>query len=419
MKGSKITGFIGVLLFAAAALTAGVSWVQWQIHFPAENPTDLNVRWNESRCAHEGVNPFKVFNREIEHERYKGIARPDMPKDETPGKARVHAYPPWHVVYTWFYGELSFGYVAAIMYFIYGISAFFVVRRLDLLVSGDNKFLFWGIIAALAAAPLVSALYVGNYGLLLGALLMLFIIAEEKGHQIIVGLLWALIMSKPQVGVLLVFPLLFRKRYIAIGVAVSVCVLSTFWLANVYGESALSLILQIPKIGAPFVAEAGRGPYWLRFLPEWCALPVKNSIMLASIVGCGWLSWRFRNAKEWFVRYAPYAFFFPLWTYSQSHDRLAAFPFIALLALVLIDMLRNGSCRKIVAAMLIAMACEMFFSATWGILASKEVFNAAGKGWIYVGLTYPFHIVWFAFSVFVLVRGPKILFADKEDTLRI
>lgn len=68
--------------------------------------TDLQMRYNEVSLAHEGINPFYVWNHEIEHEKYCGWYRPDMKSNCNGKEEKVHYYPPWH--FTFFGGILIF-----------------------------------------------------------------------------------------------------------------------------------------------------------------------------------------------------------------------------------------------------------------------------------------------------------------------
>ena len=68
---------------------------------------DLRLRRNEIRCAHQGVNSFRIWTRETTLSGFTPITRPDMENlPRAPGDAVVHAYPPWHTAMFYFYGWL-------------------------------------------------------------------------------------------------------------------------------------------------------------------------------------------------------------------------------------------------------------------------------------------------------------------------
>ncbi len=310
------------------AVTIKTDWGCW---------FDLSMRYHEISCAHTGVNPFHIWNRTVESGRYKGLSRPDKP-DETrtdDTRATIHAYPPWHTTFFWWYGWLSREVVVTLFLLcscsIFAL-AFFLFRRwapADLWPC----IIYWSTLLILMLKSFRLTMDVGNYGcfLLLGSLILFF--GMKKTNFLLLGAAWALIMIKPQVGVLFFWPLLFARRYAAIAVAVILCLLATLWPAHVYGESPFELILQVPRLGAPYVVD------WRNFV----SLTVGRmtgclGVSIWSVfcfAACGLLSFQMRASNSDLMKFLPVCIFIPIWTYALAVDWLVLWPLYVAMAILL------------------------------------------------------------------------------------
>lgn len=84
-------------------------------------PIDLRFRRDEIRCAHQGVNSFRIWNREISLKGFTPLDRPDMPNVERGKDDRyVHAYPAWHTCFFYFYGWMPEHICIVLMAVIFG-----------------------------------------------------------------------------------------------------------------------------------------------------------------------------------------------------------------------------------------------------------------------------------------------------------
>ena len=125
MKGSKLTWaaiVVAITLFGLWQLFTGV--VSFADSFPDHRfAGDLRLRRNEIRCAHQGVNSFRVWSREVVLPGFTPWRRPDKPKVERANEsdATVHAYPPWHTAFFWFYGWLPWVLCVSLMSVAFGI----------------------------------------------------------------------------------------------------------------------------------------------------------------------------------------------------------------------------------------------------------------------------------------------------------
>ena len=125
MKGSKLTWaviVVGIALFGLSQIVSGVLLLPWCVE-AVNFPHDLQLRRNEIRCAHQGVNSFRVWTREVVVPGFTPYGRPDMEKVERANEsdATVHAYPPWHTAFFWFYGWLPWVLCVSLMSVAFGI----------------------------------------------------------------------------------------------------------------------------------------------------------------------------------------------------------------------------------------------------------------------------------------------------------
>ena len=348
---------------------------------------DLELRYNENLCAREGVNPFHVWHGETESERFCSIGGNGIVASESPSKLRVHAYPPWHMAYTWFYGLLPFSGVAGLVLLAGGLAMMFLLMEFRRQAPSENKLFYWAWMAQGVVLPAVICCLVGNYGLICAALSLVLIHAVRRNWQVVAGIAWALMMTKPQLAVLFVLPLLFQRKYGTILVAAGVCVLATLWPTYVYGENLLDLILQIPLIGAAFETNVIYG----KLLPRAVVPIVKTGWLAICVLVCGWMTWRLRKSPHDLRRYAPVSFFFPLWMYSQSHDHVLTWVFLTAAFPVLsaaLDGKKGDRWRRRALVWLTGLGLVNLFLALWSIGYGFRLFSPAGLGWVYYAVFY-------------------------------
>ena len=288
-------------------------------------PWDLTYRYNEILCAHTGVDPFDVFERTVESEEFCGIRRPDMPIVPTNGRKEVHTYPVTHMALFWWYGYFPLSVCTAILNMLNLCVLVWVFLwaskrygRPDNKISLVQDILF---VLCVMLYPLSCICETLNYGLLLlGAALYLYTALRDR-HEILAGLAYAFIMIKPQVGIVLFLPLFFGKWYKTIALAAAICIVETLFVAWKLDKSPIEMILQLPRIGAPFykgfVSNAA-----LQLIGPVGPYLVMAGFLLIAAVGC----FLVRNADDIWVRFLPAIIVIPFWTYSSSHDWLILLP---------------------------------------------------------------------------------------------
>ena len=330
---AKWLAALAVGLFMVFQFACSFSWLAWSLpeHAHFDKLSDLRYRRNEICCAHQGVNSFRIWNHEVSLPGFTPLPRPDM--EDLPHKATdavVHAYPPWHTALFYFYGWMSDSTCHALMLLVFGICFAFSVeecRRLS-----EERFEHPGLVSccalALMMAPAVWCYFAVQYGFLILAALLLMNRALERDRNVAAGLLWSVMMIKPQVGLLFFWPLFWHRRYLAIAVAVATCLAETFVTSLLVHESMLDLILQIPQIGKPYGA-CMAADLLRPFFGESSPIVVMIAFFVLTGVAC----WVFRKNRDFLVSCVPVVLAIPLWTYSMAgYDRVILLPAYIFLA---------------------------------------------------------------------------------------
>ena len=304
---------------------------------------DFNLRYNEICAAHERINSFLIWDGQIISDKYIGFERPDkiLQKDANQCKMVVHAYPPWHITFFFFYGWIPRGIMNIIFLLtncIIVIILFFYLLYYCLL-NRYNIYCFiiiiWGM-SLYFQAHIKLCLSVGNYCIIIAGLSVVFYWLLEHKKQSLAGVIWALMMIKPQVSMLFFWPLFFAKQWKTICVAVITCIIATFFPAYLFKQSPIELILEIPKIGAPYCFYAEYSGPLLSIVNK---LFGSNSIIIATIIGfclCGVLCFFSKHYNKWWQKCLPVMLVIPYWTYAQRMDWLIGWNVILAILLVII-----------------------------------------------------------------------------------
>jgi len=353
---------VGCFCLALAAIQLVVAIVGHAYFFRIDDlfAWDARMRHNEIQCAHEGVNSFYIWNRSVTHEKYKGLSRDEYDEEAdkkmaaeskgAPKKLTVHSYPAWHTAYLWFVGWMSEPLFLGFLYTCFGLAlvAFWKIISACAPPDSASRWLFFGLLAIPLPGRILGCFATGNYGLFMALLMFCLISAVDAKRTVYAGILWAVMMVKPQLAILLFWPLLLRKHYVAIGLAVAICVAGTVAISFVYGCSPITLIEQIPAIGAPYTSS----PKAIKFLFEPILGPATKWVWSLAIFSlCGIMTWRLRTCGTWWL-FLPAILLFPVWTYSQPHDGVAAWPVYAIIPLLLLstDALEDVRHKKMVIA---------------------------------------------------------------------
>ena len=311
-----------------------VFWL-WPVRNIPDECCDLNLRYYEICASHDGINPFHLFWNGESTAKYVGIRR--YGKDGTPdrelkeGQHFVHAYPPWHTTFFWFYGWLSHSVVTYGMYFaniIMLAAMFFCLVRFcsKYGFSYLQELLIVVVMGVYFREAALKCIFTGNYGIMVAALSIVFLWAMDHDRQILAGVVWAFMMVKPQLAVPFFWPLLFSRRYRAIAVMVIILFVATLFPAIVYQESPIDLVLQIPKLGAHFINPESNysgpelaGPL-LKAVPKSLAQYAVLIVAAGGMLFCAAASYFARDCKSWWRRTVPATVIIPYWTYFNKWD---------------------------------------------------------------------------------------------------
>ena len=362
---------------------------------------DLRFRRNEILCAHAGVNPFHIWNRETTFKDFVSHPRPDYADPQlTSAEKVVHAYPPWHTAMFWFYGWMSDRLCTTLMGFVFGLCFAFVVYEGVRLVrsrfaehAGPVLLFSLMLISGYATQCFISM----NYGILILAALLLMNRAVEKGHDVAAGLCWAVMMIKPQIGILFAWPLFWHRRSLAIATAVAVCLGATVVTSCVLHEPVVDLILQVAQLGAPY----GTGGLRDWFKPVF-ADSATYVLMVAFFVLTGVVTRTMRGKNDFILSCVPVCLFVPLWTYSGWNDRVIFLPAFIVMAGLMFST-RKFSRWAVVACLYCAGSV---FLRGWSIADYFNLFDSHRLFWINHLVSYG---SWCVLMVFLM------MFLREED----
>ena len=397
MKGSKRKILI-VAAIAAFCLYQIVAGVLSEVSFAGEGfGFDLRLRRNEVRCAHQGVNSFRIWIRETTLPGFVPLAHPDHEKvpKKSANDGFVHAYPPWHAAFFWFYGWISERLCVSLMSVVFGLCLAFIgcetVRISRERFRPEEVGLASALALALCAYAATQCFFLLNYGVLILTAFLLMNKALEKNRTILAGLAWAVMMIKPQVGLLFVWPLFWHRRYLTIATATVVCLAGTLFTSFAVHESVIDLILQVPEIGRPYGSGFMKNRIIRPIVGEGAGLWAPALFFVA----VGYATWIMRKETDFLACCVPVALVIPIWTYAQGHDR------VILLTTLIILAGRFFTTRRLDA--LTILGCLylllMIFIQTWDIVFSQlQVFDPTGLGWIYRIAEYSSYAVMLAIA---------------------
>ena len=298
---------------------------------------DFTLRMNEVECLRRGVNPFLVWNEDVELEPYISTV-PKKSAYDSRFCEPINAYTPWEysmaLPLSFMPRDVQWAVYFAFMFLCVGV-VFFCGYRAGVSVRGNA----WdGILAA--AAPLALSFYpiwsnfsLGNYSVVILAALALMAHLLNKGCDVLAGLCWAVAMIKPQMAILFAVPLLWRRKFLTCAVAAVVCIVLSVPPALMCGTSPIDMILQAPAASAHAFNGCGTFPYVL------CGLVDRTTGigcgLLVGVVACVVMTWLVKERRDWIVFLMPAAVCSMSWTYSQMFTYALGWFVFAVMALEL------------------------------------------------------------------------------------
>ncbi len=307
---------------------------------------DARLRRNEIRCAHQGVNSFRIWNREMTLPGFTPFPRsdkPDVPRGVN--DVYVHAYPPWHTAMCYWYGWMPERAYLITMTFFFWLCLCFVVCEIIRLAKAQVKD-YWvvvGLSLALIIIEINECFNSLNYGVLILAAFLLMNKALEKNQNILAGIAWSVMMIKPQVGLLFVWPLFWRRRYITIVTAAAICLAETVITSGIVHEPVIDLILQVAQLGGGYsggIVGKVLGPC----LGKYAVIVMMGLFFILT----GFATWTLRKNRDFIVCCMPVMLVIPVWTYSALYDRVILLPVFIILLGHIFDVSKSPNIGRLV-----------------------------------------------------------------------
>ncbi len=320
---------------------------------------DFAMRHGEVVCLTTiHVDPYDIFSESVHNESFRAYKPAYELSENVLDYHWCCGYPPWEYTLLLPFSLLSLQSadmvykgmeLAAIV-----LLVFFSIRRSRRIETSQWKQILVASSIFLLPPEAWHFLFrYGNWAVLFCAGVGCLVLFLDRGWQILAGLAWAFLMIKPQQGIWFVIPLLLRRQFKTIGVAVATCLAASIPPAVLCGKNPIQLILEIPKMRPEEYLEATLFPSQVFSLVEELTFP-KAALFFSAmlcLVFCIWATRKLRKENDWFVFLQPTFFCvcagYPLWHQDWLYFY---FPLLFLLELWAKSNLRSG--ENILALML-------------------------------------------------------------------
>lgn len=371
---------------------------------------DFVLRHGEVSCLSQlHVDPYDIFAENIRNDRFLSYYLEFKDRDDALNYHWCAGYPPWEYTLLLPLSRFSVRTADAIYKAFELLSLFVVIvfsfrRSSRFETSTWTKFLLAYSVFLLPHEAWNHIFWFGNWTLPFCAGVVCLVLFLDKGWQVLAGFAWAFLMIKPQQGIWFAIPLLFRRQFKTIGIAVATCFVASVPPAVLCGKSPVELILEIPKFRVQAFFETTLFPPSVySFADKWlfpkAALVFGFAVCLAF---CLWASWKLRREKDWFVCLQPVFFCvcagYPLW---RQDWLFCFFPILFLLEMWVRSDRFPGRIRTTALFVAVALTNPLSwarYNSTWGagaILSDTEVLAYAA--WAL-----------FAFLVFLVQSGMQV-----------
>ena len=318
-------------------------------------PCDIRVAISEIEVLMRGVNPYSVWHGDVVIEGYKsrgGGGDGDKP---------VNVHPPWF--YT---AMLPLGLVpprvasAGQFFLMLGCMAYlisFARRKAEKQGVDVDSAKVIGILSVLAiAVPLLQDFCSQNWMLILlavAALMSACLNMRSRRGDVMAGLCWAVLMIKPQTGLIFAIPLLLRRRFTAFTTAVLACLAMSVPPALMCGTSPIDLILVTPGSNSAQFWGCGTFPSFLtELVPQNVAIVVG---LLVGVVVCTVMTRLVSRYDDWFVFLMPAAVCTMYWTYARCYSHAMGWFFFVCIAIAVAKRPASNTLWILLAAALLTM----------------------------------------------------------------
>ena len=295
---------------------------------------DFLVYVGELYCIVRGVDPYDVWTENVKSDMFYPYQKAEL-KTATRNMP-IHGHTPWF--YTYFspfafewstYGRWIAWELCQIPFFlvIVGVCYAFGKKLPDPGVVNEKSRGLFVAAAALTVGFTFPLRFIGNNLLMVAAALALMLHSLAGGRDVLAGMCWALVVTKPQDGFLLAIPLIFMRRWKTLLVAGVICLAASVPASLLTGKSIVDLILEVPKL-KPVNQSATLIPAFL--LDKLVGMGIGDGVMqsFSIFVGlslCIVLTLLVKKSEDWLVLALPAIMCASIWTYMDSCDRCIFF----------------------------------------------------------------------------------------------
>ena len=348
-------------------------------------PCDIRIGIVEAKLVRNGIDPYEIWSGQRIMKGYRpGLYSSGADySNYSDNDEDVNVHPPWFYAAMLPFVFLPIG-IATAMHFLLMVASLVALVILGYRLSrqfGLDK--SEGIVAATSsvlalAIPILSDFSSANWALLVIAAAAMMAVALERGHDVLAGLCWAIVMLKPQVGLIFAVPLLMRLRIRTFAVAVATCVAASMLPAALTRTSPVKMLLNAPG--------SNSGQFWgCGTMPSLiCGLMPKDAaVVIGLIIGaaiCIWLTRKVISSTNELLIITPAAVCSMCWTYARCYSHVAAWFFFIWLCIALKR--SNYAKRYVILGIVALFSMTRLFSGFHCLHVYLDVAFLRGMDWI-------------------------------------
>lgn len=286
---------------------------------------DFTLRYSEASCLVQlHIDPRDIFTGVVHDDLFVPYRFQYERSDNALDYRWCCGYPPWEyavmIPFSFFplkTADVLFKMLEVLA--IFGLVAF-AFRRSDQLGTTDLKrLLLTYSIFLLPPEAWFFAFRYGNWTIPFCLGVVCLVLSLQRHSQVLAGFCWAFLMIKPQQGIWFAIPILFRRQFKCVAVAVATCLAASIPPAVLCGKSPIALILEIPEFRVLEYFETSLFPPAAYRFANTHFFP--KAALFASIAICLLVclsaTWKLRKESDWFTYLQP-TFFglcagYPLW----------------------------------------------------------------------------------------------------------
>ena len=330
-----------------------------------EPPCDIRIGIVEADLVYNGIDPYDIWSGKRIIKGYRpGLYSPGADySNYSDSDEDVNVHPPWFYAAMLPFVFLPIRIATAIHFLLmaaglitlvilgYRLSRKYGLDACESIVAATSSVL-------VLAIPVLQDFSSANWALLVIVAAAMMAVALERGHDVLAGVCWAVVMLKPQVGLIFAVPLLMRLRIRTFAVAVATCVAVSMLPAMLTHTSPVEMLLRTPG--------SNSGQFWgCGTMPSFiCSLMPKNlAVVVGLVIGvliCIWLTRKVISSTDELLIITPAAICSMCWTYARCYSHVAAWFFFIWLCIALKR--SNYSRRYVILGIVALLSMTRLFS---------------------------------------------------------